>query len=114
MYLNLFRLFNFNSHLLGQSCWSFSTTGAVEGCTFIATGKLVSLSEQDLVDCSEPQGNQGCAGGLMDYAFQYIISNKGIDTEDCYPYTAQNGTCNYSKNCCGATITNYVDVTPGK
>ena len=95
------------------SCWSFSTTGSVEGCTFIATGKLVSLSEQDLVDCSTAQGDQGCDGGLMDDAFQYIIQNKGIDTESCYPYTAEDGTCHYSKSCCGATITGYTDVTSG-
>jgi hypothetical protein len=78
------------------SCWAFATTGAVEGINAIRTGKLVSLSEQQLLDC-DTKSDHGCHGGSADNAFKYIIENGGIDTARDYPYTAKVGTCQTTK-----------------
>merc|ERR1712007_67235 len=75
------------------SCWSFSTTGALEGAWEIATEKLVSLSEQQFVDCDKR--DSGCSGGLMDTAFAFAKKN-AICTEDSYAYSAKAGTCKAS------------------
>jgi len=95
------------------SCWSFSTTGALEGAWQLATGKLVSLSEQQLVDCAK-NGNMGCQGGSMDLAFEYL-EKYNVCTEDSYPYTAKQGTC-METNCTVAvpkgSIVGFKDVTP--
>ncbi|GLT68336.1 hypothetical protein SLA2020_405800 [Shorea laevis] len=80
------------------SCWAFSSTGGMEGINALVTGDLISLSEQELVDCDTT--NDGCDGGYMDYAFEWVINNGGIDSEADYPYTSLNGVggvCNTTK-----------------
>lgn len=89
------------------SCWAFSAVGSMEGASFVNSGKLTSLSVQHLVDCSQSFGNEGCAGGLMDAAFKYVMKN-GICSEKDYPYTAKDGTC---KKCAPSVrISSFVDV----
>ncbi|OPJ85685.1 cathepsin S [Patagioenas fasciata monilis] len=95
------------------SCWAFSAVGALEGQVKLKTGKLVSLSTQNLVDCSMMYGNKGCEGGFMTNAFQYIIDNEGIDSDESYPYTAQNGTCRYNASNRAATCSRYVELPYG-
>lgn len=83
----------------------------MEGITKLKTGKLISLSEQEVVDCDTKGEDQGCNGGLMDDAFKFIIKNGGLTTEANYPYTAADGTCNTHKSGShAATITGYEDV----
>jgi len=93
------------------SCWSFSSTGSIEAAYAIENNaKPISLSEQELVDCSTSYGNQGCEGGLMDQAFEFVIANKGLCKEADYPYTASDGQC--TTTCTAAvTISGYTDVT---
>nr|XP_033809484.1 cathepsin L1-like isoform X3 [Geotrypetes seraphini] len=96
------------------SCWAFSATGALEGQVFKKTGQLISLSEQNLVDCSKPQGNHGCSGGYITGAFRYVQSNGGINSETTYPYLGRDdGMCHYNPLNKAANCTSFVRLPQG-
>jgi len=96
------------------SCWSFATTGTLEASNFLKWGKLISLSEQNLVDCSgKCCYNLGCDGGRVDWAIEYVVLNKGIDTEASYPYQAQDGTCRFEAINIGGNATNCITLPTG-
>lgn len=97
------------------SCWAFSATGAMEGSWAIKKGELISLSEQQLLDCSWEYGNEGCNGGLMEWAYEYVIDAKGIQSEKDYPYraTSKKGACKADRSKFVATFSSYVNVTKG-
>jgi len=101
------------------SCWAFSTTGALEGIYAINNNKLVSFSEQELVDCDNFKNggkNHGCNGGIMDNAFQWIENNGGLCTEEDYPYISSNGQTQKCQKTCrtvsNSTIHKWVDIEP--
>jgi len=108
------------------SCWAFSTIVSLEGQSAIKGNSLVSLSEQDLVDCvknvklnsSDPQACcDGCQGGLMDYAFKYMIDSQSgsDDTENAYPYTGSDGKCSFAASKTGGSkVKSFTDVTDEK
>lgn len=108
---------NMVTHVKNQadcsSCWAFATVGAIEGAHSKQSGKLVSLSEQDLVDCVSE--NLGCNGGWQFDAYKNIIKRGGIDTEKSYPYvsgttSSANAECTFDKSQIGAKIKDYVNI----
>jgi len=98
------------------SCWSFGTIGSIEGAFFVKTGKLVKLSEQNLVDCSWGYGNNACDGGEEWRAYEWVMKHGGIATDESYgAYLGADGYCHYndSNTVIGAKIASYVNVTSG-
>jgi cathepsin L len=102
------------------SCWSFSTTGALEGAYFVKYGVLESFSEQQLVDCDNRLNggkDMGCKGGLMDNAFSWINKNGGLCSEEAYPYvsgkTKTSGSCSSTCSVISkSAVREYTDVPP--
>jgi len=105
------------------SCWAFSTIVSIEGAHAKKSGDLVKLSEQNLVDCVKKQHDasngqtccMGCRGGLMNDAMQYVIDKQGggVDTEQSYEYKGVSGTCSFTEDAVGATITSFNQVDSG-
>ncbi|XP_035954211.1 cathepsin K isoform X2 [Halichoerus grypus] len=93
------------------SCWAFSSVGALEGQLKKKTGKLLNLSPQNLVDCVSE--NDGCGGGYMTNAFQYVQKNRGIDSEDAYPYVGQDESCMYNPTGKAAKCKGYREIPVG-
>jgi len=104
------------------SCWAFSTVVSLEGQGAKAAGKMTTYSEQDLVDCVKDVSLDGqtccdgCSGGLMDYAFKYMVDSQSgkDDTESSYPYKGADGTCSFKSSDTGSvTVKSYTDITKG-
>merc|ERR1712131_523245 len=94
------------------SCWSFSTTGVLEGMLAKKTGRMVPMSEQNLMDCFTQ--NSGCNGGVVQYALNYVKSNRGIDTESSYPYEGRQGSCRCSSAySAGVSVSGYMSIRRG-
>ncbi|KHN00877.1 Cysteine proteinase 15A [Glycine soja] len=84
------------------SCWAFSTTGSIEGANFLATGKLVSLKK---TSC-----DNGCNGGLMTNAYNYLLESGGLEEESSYPYTGERGECKFDPEKITVRITNFTNI----
>ncbi|XP_067827381.1 pro-cathepsin H [Heptranchias perlo] len=93
------------------SCWTFSTTGCLESVIAINSGKLLSLAEQQLVDCAQNFKNHGCSGGLPSQAFEYIKYNHGLETEEDYPYEGKDGACRFQPSKAAAFVKEVVNIT---
>eukprot|EP00695_Tsukubamonas_globosa_P001989 TRINITY_DN306_c0_g1_i2.p2 TRINITY_DN306_c0_g1~~TRINITY_DN306_c0_g1_i2.p2 ORF type:complete len:347 (+),score=179.21 TRINITY_DN306_c0_g1_i2:50-1042(+) len=95
------------------SCWAFSAVSTIESAIAIATGKLHSLSEQQLVDCAGILGNEGCNGGYQTSGIEYVALNRGIESETDYPYKATDGTCKFTRSKVAGLISRSFNLTSG-
>mmetsp|Transcript_21038 Transcript_21038/g.38940 ORF Transcript_21038/g.38940 Transcript_21038/m.38940 type:complete len:361 (-) Transcript_21038:132-1214(-) len=96
------------------SCWAFGAVAAIESALALKTGKLVRLSEQQLVDCTTSYGNDGCKGGYTANAYKYIIDKGGLETTYDYPYLGVDAECQANKKLVAATISGYKSVKEGE
>lgn len=92
------------------SSYAFAAIGALEGRHFVETGELVSLSEQNVIDCTWRFGNRGCCGGSPEISFHYVEINGGIDTEESYPYEDRDATCRYTSEHSSVAASGYVRI----
>lgn len=95
-----------------KACWAFAVASAVESHYFIKTGELVRLSAQNLIDCSDVFGNNGCTMGYTRLAFMYIEANQGINYADSYPYKKFQRKCRFNRNDSVVSIRGYASVKP--
>jgi len=93
------------------ACWAFSATGTMEAAHYGKTGELVSLSEQNLVDCATEYPNAGCSGGYPLIGITHVIKAGGIESEADYPFRAENEECTFNRTKVSATFTNVNGVT---
>lgn len=91
------------------SCWAFSVTGNIESLYALKHGKLLSLSEQELVDCDKL--DDGCNGGLPNTAYEAIEQLGGLETEDAYPYDGRDEKCHFKQNLARVQITSGLNIT---
>ncbi|XP_067681138.1 cathepsin F-like [Haliotis asinina] len=91
------------------SCWAFSTTGNIEGQWKIKRNELISLSEQELVDCDKR--DEGCDGGLPSNAYMSIMQLGGLETESEYKYEAEDEKCMFNKSKVEVTINGAVNIS---
>jgi len=96
------------------SCWAFSATEAIESQWFLAGHTLTSLAPQQIVDCDQGRGDEGCEGGDTPTAYEYVISAGGMETETEYPYTAEDQTCQFKSSDVVAKISNWTYITTTK
>lgn len=92
------------------SCWAFSATESLESAHCVETNSLLTLSPQQLVDCSTSYGNNGCGGGWYYYAWDYLKAGKGQELESSYPYTGRDGTCKYKSSNGKVSVTSYAEI----